>query len=166
MSKSVMLSRKDAATGRKRKVPMRTRAGARNLHAARPTARSVVCTSVRPAGGDGGAVQHPAALLEDAVDVGVEIGEDPVNRRAALDRALPCFENLRHDQLDLGDRGERLDALQLLPEGVGDRISLECRILPRLEPGGEIAGESPELALLLGTGEVFDEAPCGLRVRR
>src|SRR6266849_4498313 len=97
MSKSVRLKTIDATTGTTKKMAISVSAGATNAHP------GSICHSLaaddcgapaeRGRGIVGsvaiavlGARQHPAALLEDGVDVGVERGERVRERRAAANR--------------------------------------------------------------------------------
>src|SRR5918998_1011660 len=130
MSKSVKLSASDARTGRKKKTPMSSSAGARKSQpaaVASPAGRqrgppasgaaalgcpvtvsavpvlATVPMSVAPPRPRplGRAREHPAPLLEQSVHVAVERRERRVHRGRAAHHALAALEHLRHDLLDL-----------------------------------------------------------------
>src|SRR5262245_24403757 len=109
MSKSVKLSRSDAATGTTKKSAITESAGATNNHPglARQERTSVPLFLV----------EQPAPLLEDRVDVPIERRKRRLRCRVAADRALGVVGDLVGDALPLRDLRRRAHGVELRAEG-------------------------------------------------
>src|SRR6266498_5211559 len=99
MSKSVKDRRRDAAIGRRKKIPMTRRPGERKRAAARtslPIERRSAGTAFPLPG------EHPAPLFENSVDVFVELRERGGDALTPADRRLQALGELLCDLLPLG----------------------------------------------------------------
>src|SRR6266478_5706807 len=159
MSKSVRLNTTDATTGTTKKTAISASAGATNAHPGATRGPSAAIAMLR-------AREHPAALLEDRVDVGVERGERRIERRPAADRRLDVLAERARDALPFRDLRCRAHVPKLDPERLRAAVVAQQRVVPRVAARREITGESIERELLRGLGQILDEAPRRVGVRR
>src|SRR5882672_1985616 len=168
MSKSVRLKTTDATTGTTKKTAISTSAGATNAHPGsrgRARARPAAAVASAPIAARR-ALEDPAALLEDRVDVAIERREGVVERRAAANRRLDVLADGACDALPLRDLRRRPDVLELDRERLRAPVAAQERIVPRVAARREVAREPIERQLLRRLGEILDEAPCRVGVRR
>src|ERR1700674_1436468 len=172
MSKSVTLSTSDARTGRKKKMKMRTSAGARNSHAALPTSDGIPVREVRALTLLPGQKESRCSslcrrlskqvspLLQHRVDILVERSQGLINCLCLSYRLLPVLEDRSRDLLPLRHLWQWHHVVELCAKCPRVLVVRERGILPRAYPRRQVASELVKLQLQLWPRQILHDLPC------
>src|SRR5690606_9237325 len=106
-----------------------------------------------------GTREHPAALLEDAIGLLVELALGGFDADEPAGRAFGNTRDFARDALPFGHGRHRLHLFELLSERLGFAVRSERRPLPAGAPRRKIAGQAVEAALHPWLGQVLDDLP-------